>query len=1027
LPAQVKVKGIVTEANTNPSAKSLKKVLSGVQIKAMGAVASEVTDNSGFFTLVFQGKKPGDLIRGVSFQKSGYEVFNRDVLENWKVANDPNWIDKIKMCPAGTIDRLTEYNYKSLYNTLLAQYEKQKGELKKLKISDADLNEKYRSLEENFQSQQKQLEDYAERFARIDFDDVSDLYRRAYFLFSKGDLDSVAVILEEADLMGRTTKRIEERNRIQVVKAEAARQEEKNEAGIKEDMEALKILAQTYVMKFEYEKATPLYEQLVRLDSTNVDNLLASAIFFGQVKHYDQAIHLFSKVVYLTDSLDWHQGSAKRRMGGIQGRIGFYEPALKNLLESYRIYKSLYVKDSTNTTFFTGLRVMLDLGDIYVAMGREEDALAYFKQFNSLAQKNYNLNINDSELKELLMVSNGELGFIHLKMGHIDEALKYFKEDLKLSKELYEANPRDERLKYNLTISYSRLGDICMNQGHMDEALKYFEDYNRSVKELYELNPRDENMKEGLANSYGRLGSIHQGMGHVDKALKYYEEDLKLSKELYESDPRDENSKINFAASYESLGDIHQAMGHMEDALKYFEKDLTLTKEFYNSNPKNVFLKQNFAISQQRLGSIYQAMGHRDEAFKYLKEYNRLMKELYDSNPQDNEIKEGLATSYKWLGDINQAVGHLDEALKCFKEDIMLSKELYEANPKNESLQSKLAISYQRLGDINRTIGHLDEALTYLEDYNRFTKELYASNPENESMKNDLANSYEKLGEIHWALGHFIYKDNTLKELKKVDGINRSTGYFLQKSKNLSEKLAVYFYTTGKIYKDCFQQTGIEKYDEWKMDCLSELDSICKNYLSEADSFMNQTLSDKAIVYYLKADSLYLKKNEISEDLNNIWNRGWIYERLSLCGVNDKEKLIYLENALQFRLEANKSYSDGNKHTVIISDYGNLSWYYLLDKQFAKSEMAARTAIETARKNNIEGSQYNWVYTKLAHSLLFQGKFEEAKKIYLEWKDKVYPQDTTKTFRFFFLKDLDDLKQSGITHPDVENIKELLK
>jgi tetratricopeptide (TPR) repeat protein len=1093
LPAQVKVKGIVTEANTNPAVKSVRKALSGVQIKAMGAVAPEVTDNSGYFTLVFQGKKPGDLILGTFIQKNGYEVFNRDVLDNWKVSNDPNWIDKIKMCPAGTIDRLKAHNYENLYNTLLTQYEKEKGELKKLKISDADLNEKYRSLDEKFQSQQKQLAEYVERFVHIDFDEVSDLYRRAYSLFSKGDLDSVAVILEEADLISRTNKRISERDRITVVKTEAAREEKENEAGIKEDMEALKMLAQTYVMKFDYEKATPLYEQLVRLDSTNVDNLLYGGIFYSEVKNYGRAIHLFSKVISLTDTLDWHQGSAKRRIGELQKEMGFFEPALRNFRESYRLYKSLYVQDSLNKVFAAGLRsAVLSLGDIYLATGRTEDALDYFRQLNSLALKNYNLNINDPELKNWLAGSYQRLGSIHQGMGHIDQALKYFEDFNKLMKELYEDNPKNEILKNDLAISYSRLGDIHQSMGHMEEALKYFEEDLKLSKVLYEANPKNENLKKDLAASYLQLGDIHQNMGHMDQALKYFDEYSKLGKELYESNPKNESLKNNLAVSYARLGKIHQAMGHMDQALKYFEDFNKLMKELYESNPKNESLKSGFAISYEKLGIIHQVMGNLEEALKYFEKEVVLFEELYKANLVNESQKYGLAISYSKLGDIHQAMGNWEEALKYFEEYLKLSKELYEANSKNESLIYSLAVSYSKLGDIHQTIGHMDEALKYFEDYNRIMKELYESNPRNEESKNGLALSYQRLGDINQAMGHMDealkYFEEELKlskELNEANPKNESLKYCLAasyerlgdihhvtghgdqalryfeedlklskelceanpknidlyaglgishyklaslyKSKNNKDKSSAYFYKSGKIYKDCFQKTSIGKYDIWKNDCLSELDINCRSYLSMADSLLQQFFTDKAEVYYLKADSLYIKKNEISQDLNNTWMRGLICERLSFCATKNNEKLILLEKALQFRLEVYSSYPNENTHLVMIHNYGNLAWFYLLNKEYAKSESATRSAIEIARKKNTEESQFSWVYTNLAHSLLFQGKFEESKKIYMEWKDVVYPQDTTKTFKYFFLKDLDEFKQAGITHPDVEKIRELLK
>jgi tetratricopeptide (TPR) repeat protein len=348
------------------------------------------------------------------------------------------------------------------------------------------------------------------------------------------------------------------------------------------------------------------------------------------------------------------------------------------------------------------------------------------------------------------------------------------------------------------------------------------------------------------------------------------------------------------------------------------------------------------------------------------------------------------------------------------------------------------------LGDIHQAMSHMEEALKYFEDYNKAMKVLYESNPSNASFKSNLANSNFNLGNIHQLMGHteeslknfkeVIKSTKDLYELNPKDinlyatlGILYSKVASLYKSKNNKDESAKNFNLTGKIYHNCFQQTRIGKYDIWKNVCLSELDTICRNYISEADTLLQHSFSDKARVIYLKADSLYLKKNELSQNVDNIWNRGWIYERLSACAADYNEKLILLEKALELRLEVYRSYPNENTHPVVINTYGNLAWYYILSKKYSKSESATLTAIEIGQKNKIEESQYNWVYTNLAHSLLFQGKFEEAKKIYLEMKDKVYPQDTTKTFRYFFLKDFDDLKQAGITHPDVSKIRELLK
>jgi hypothetical protein len=64
-----------------------------------------------------------------------------------------------------------------------------------------------------------------------------------------------------------------------------------------------------------------------------------------------------------------------------------------------------------------------------------------------------------------------------------------------------------------------------------------------------------------------------------------------------------------------------------------------------------------------------------------------------------------------------------------------------------------------------------------------------------------------------------------------------------------------------------------------------------------------------------------------------------------------------------------------------------------------------------------------WINTNLALVLLYQGKYEEAKIIYLQLKDKPYGDATYGTT---FLEDLEVLEKEGITHPDVAKIRKLL-
>ncbi|RMH20405.1 MAG: hypothetical protein D6698_04280, partial [Gammaproteobacteria bacterium] len=66
----------------------------------------------------------------------------------------------------------------------------------------------------------------------------------------------------------------------------------------------------------------------------------------------------------------------------------------------------------------------------------------------------------------------------------------------------------------------------------------------------------------------------------------------------------------------------------------------------------------------------------------------------------------------------------------------------------------------------------------------------------------------------------------------------------------------------------------------------------------------------------------------------------------------------------------------------------------------------------------------SWLFIPLASSLVFQGKLEAAKAIYMEWMNKPYYKDDT--FKNIFLRDLQQLEALGFSHPDLPAAKAFL-
>jgi tetratricopeptide (TPR) repeat protein len=86
--------------------------------------------------------------------------------------------------------------------------------------------------------------------------------------------------------------------------------------------------------------------------------------------------------------------------------------------------------------------------------------------------------------------------------------------------------------------------------------------------------------------------------------------------------------------------------------------------------------------------------------------------------------------------------------------------------------------------------------------------------------------------------------------------------------------------------------------------------------------------------------------------------------------------------------------------------------YQILNKNFVVSE-------EFARKAFLNNSS-NMCKKNLAHALLFQGKYEEAQSLYSEIA-------LDNQVRILCLSDFDEFEMFGISHPDMDKIRKLLK
>jgi WD40 repeat protein len=185
---------------------------------------------------------------------------------------------------------------------------------------------------------------------------------------------------------------------------------------------------------------------------------------------------------------------------------------------------------------------------------------------------------------------------------------------------------------------------------------------------------------------------------------------------------------------------------------------------------------------------------------------------------------------------------------------------------------------------------------------------------------------------------------------------------------------------------------------------------------------------------YRRLTELYLQLYSLSnENINDKLDKFYA----SLASSNDSYDLYLSANLYSRLIEKNtlplgfevkslaiyKKIIDLNQGQIkrVASDCSDLTFRLLLLKDFKIALDAAQTSIRADNDNPN-------IYTNLPLAYIFNDQYEKAIEIYTEWKDKpLTTVNNLKPYKDVFLEDIETLESKGITHPDFEKVKELLK
>ncbi len=560
---------------------------------------------------------------------------------------------------------------RKIRRTLNKQLQKREDEIEALKAENKISQQRYQQLLQELyaaqENNEKLISEMAERYAKLDYDQMDDFYRQVSNYIEEGELLKAESLLKtRGDLNSQIDKHLQQGALIQQKKTELNHAESVHQF----DREELARRCYSYFEKIKMQHLNDSAAYYIKLraslDSTNYEWISEAGSFIADyLADYSVALRYFQKALTLALEIGqdayYKLGKAYLNIGGVYEARGDYQQAQQYFNKALSIYQTINEYSLDVATCYNCL------GSSLSHVGNYDEALKYLKKALELR-----VSIEgDQSLNSALSYNN--IGSIYSSLGNYQDALSYFQKALNI------------RLKFgvdteNIASSYHNLGSLMSKLGEYSKAIEYFEKA-ISINTLFlgENHPH-------LAYLYNNLGYTYSNMRVNDKALEYYQKTLDIRIRLFgELYPQ-------LSTTYNNIALIHKRDKHYDKAIEYYQKSLSVVRSISGDKSEKI------GIGYNNIGSLY------IEQKDYIKalEFFNMAKDIYidcfgEEHPDLGVIYGNIARGYQQVKDYPQAT------LYCQKAILIMSK----ANLATPSL----GICYGNLGNILFAMGEYSQSL----------------------------------------------------------------------------------------------------------------------------------------------------------------------------------------------------------------------------------------------------------------------------------------------------------------------------
>lgn len=546
--------------------KAQKTPLEGVSLSVQNA-GSSMSDAQGMMTLQFRTLKAGDQVQVRRVDLTGFEIFNKDAVDQWTIS--PQQAFNLVLCRSDRFKQMRDQYMRVSSASYERQYKQDQARLaalrKENKLQEEAYQQQLAELENNYYEQLDNLENYVDRFARIDLSELSAQEQRLIELVQDGKIDEAIQLYESADYLSQynaQVKDIQEINRAQAalakVEAEKLDARDKVQAAITRQV-------QTYQLaggRENFNKISALLKGVADADTTNltaVRDYSKHCLTQNMISECEKYMNIYLR--QCKDNKE-QQAYACLDMGRLLTLKNVLDLAEQYELKALDLARACVAEDKER---FTPLLATIQstLHTLYIYMNQPESALAFSEELRN----NLETAENAADIRQILSTFYGEYGYaLFMTSGDGAEVEGLLLKSYALAKDLAE-----QEQYTSVSIDYLINAITFVN-------LYYYNTQQWSKMEKYileELSFREDQYKKNadatiryLLTTYNNISELYYNLDRLTDSHKYLELAFNLLPQL--STLYDESSlyfdKMNL---YDVASQLYNKEGDKEQSRKY--------------------------------------------------------------------------------------------------------------------------------------------------------------------------------------------------------------------------------------------------------------------------------------------------------------------------------------------------------------------------------------------------------------------------------------------------------------------------